>query len=117
RTALPAPVQPRSLLARLRAHPPQRGGADAGEHTGDGGWDDAGEDRPHHRGAALRAVPMDAGPARLRREEALGQAAATRHPALVRQAAPGGRPAAAGGLLRAAILRALPRLPTPPRVP
>ena len=75
-----------------------------------------GEDRAHHRCDAPRALPVRAGPAGLHPEEEREDAPAG--PAdLVGQAGRRSGAPAVGGVLRAEVLRPLPRVPSRPGLP
>ena len=58
---LSAALQPEPLPAGLRSHLLKPGSYDRGHHRRDRGWYVTGENRPHHRSLALRAVQVDAG--------------------------------------------------------
>ena len=58
---LSAALQPELVPAGLRSHLLKPGSYDQGNHRRDRGRYVAGENRPHHRSLALRAVPVDAG--------------------------------------------------------
>ena len=58
---LSATLQPEPLPAGLRSHLLKPGSYDQGHHRRDHGRYVTGENRPHHRSLALRAVPVDAG--------------------------------------------------------
>ena len=75
-----------------------------------------GQDRAHHRCAAPRALPIPAGQAGLHPEEEREDETA-RPAVLVGQARRRSDPPPAGGVLRAPVLRPLPRFPSRPGLP
>src|SRR5438552_1092653 len=98
-------------VAGVWAHPSERRGDDPRRDRRDRGRDVPGEDPDDHRRRSPRTVSVDAGPARLHREEELDEEAAPGDSAVVGQAAAGSDALPPGGVLRAATLRPLPRLP------
>ncbi len=109
-------VQPAAVFAGLRTHLLQQGGDDLRSRRGNRGRHDRGQDRAHHRRSASRALPVSACPAPLHPEEGW-EAAAVRSAIVVGQAARRSDPPVVRGVLRAAVLRALPRLPARPGLP
>ena len=106
---------PQLYLAGLRAHLLQQGSDDARTRRGNRGRHDDGQDRAHHRRVASRALPLQARQAALHPKEGR-EAAAAWSAIVVGQATRRSRTSAVGGVLRAAVLRALPWLPPRPRL-
>ena len=113
---LSAAIQPEPVPAGLRSHLLKPGSYDQRSHRRDRGRYVAGENRPHHRSLALRAVPVDAG-ATGQHSQAQRQDQSPGHTDMVGQAAARGHPDDSGSLLRAAVLRPLPRLSTQTGLP
>ena len=89
---------------------------DARTWRGNRGRHDDGLDRRDHRRGASRALPISARPAPLHSQEGW-EAAAAGSAVMVGQAAGRSDPPAVGGVSRAAVLRALTRLPARPGLP
>ena len=82
-----------------------------GVNDGDRGRDEPEEDPGDHRCAAVRALSVDPGPTRLHRQERItGKASPAGYAHVVGQTAAGSDPLPPGSVLRAAVLRPLPRL-------
>ena len=106
-----ASVQPGVVPACLREDLPQRRLHDARRQRGDRGRHEPEEDPGDHRCAAVRALSVDPGPTCLHRQERItGKASPAGSAHVVGQAAAGSDPFPVGSVLRAAVLRALPRL-------
>ena len=104
------PVQPGTVSACLREDLPQRRCHDPRRQRGDRGRHEPEEDSGDHRGAAVRALPVDPGAAHLHRQEELVEEASAGAADVVGQAAARSNPLPPGGVLRAAVLRPLPRV-------
>src|SRR6266516_1060271 len=111
-------VQPGPVSARLREALPERGRNDSRGYERDRGWHQPRQDRGDHHRAPPGALPVDSGATHLHREEGNDDDEASAGVAdMVGPAAARSDPPAVRGVLRAAVLRPLPRVPPRPRVP
>ena len=107
---VPTDVQPQPVPAGLREDLRQPGRHDPRGRRRDRGRHVRGQDRPDHRGDAARTVSLQSGPADLHPEEERETAPAGTA-VLVGQTRRRGGPPAAGGVLRADVLRPFARVP------
>ena len=113
---LPPTLEPEPVPDGLRAHRQERRRAHPRRNTGDRRRDEDGRHPRDHRGPPLRALPMDSGPPRIH-PESQREAAATRTPRVVGQAAARSDASPIGGVLRTAVQRPVARLPAQPWMP